>query len=410
MVRYNTVIIGGGAAGLSAAIAARASGCEEVLLLEREPRLGGILRQCIHAGFGLERYREDLTGPEFAVRLIDEVQNTGLEYHLNSLVTHIHPDGTIEVISPERGAYPVKADRFILATGALERTRENQAIAGTRPAGVYTGGQAQQLINIHGLRIGHRVVVQGSGDIGLIISRRLMLEGYEVVRVLERLPVVAGLARNKVLCLEEFDRDVTFRTQVTEIHGRDRVSGVTASKLDAEYYPIPGTEEFIECDTVVFSAGLIPDCRLGSQLGPNSTVPVVPVGNAREIHATADEAARDGENRIHATVDTVIAPESIAELQETNEGLLCVICPKGCILTENDPGCEKGRKYLNEQRTARPRVLTTTAWRDGMRVAVRSRAPIALSEHRDLVQSVQAPVNGHEQLFTFTEIARWREY
>lgn len=410
MVRYGTVVIGGGAAGLSAAIAARTSSCEEVLLLEREPRLGGILRQCIHTGFGLERYREELTGPEFAVRLIDEAEQPGITYHLNALVTHICSDGTIDVVSRERGAYQIQADRIILATGALERTRENMAIAGTRPAGVYTGGQAQQLINIHGLRIGHRVVVQGSGDIGLIISRRLMLEGYDVVRVLERLPVIAGLARNKVLCLEEFDRDVTFHTQVTEIHGKDRVSGVTVSQLDTEYRPVPGTEEHIECDTIVFSAGLIPDRRLVCESVTTSAVPVVPVGNARTIHATADEAARDGENRMRNTVRTVVEPESITEPQVGRDGLLCVICPKGCILTESNPGCQKGKQYLEKQRTARSRVLTTTTWRDGKRLAVRSRAPIALSDHRHLLQSVQASVNGHGRLFAYTEIADRREY
>lgn len=393
--RYDTVVIGGGAAGLSAAIACHTDRRNSVLLVDREPRLGGILRQCIHSGFGLSRYNEDLTGPEFLSRLLDEIAAAGVPSKLNTLVRSISGNGLIEVISPVTGVRLVRADRIILATGAFERTRENLEIAGSRPAGVFTGGQAQQLINLHGLRIGQKVVVQGSGDIGLILTRRLTLEGYDVARVFERLPFVAGLTRNRILCLDEFEHEVEFQKQIVAIHGRLRVQGVTVASCDEQFKTVPGTEEYVGCDTVVLSAGLIPDQHLLEEPGA-CDVPVLPAGNAREIHPTADGAAIDGElvvrsNTIrsdYANISSSSVPDSNGEV-DTEGDVICILCPKGCNLTSDQPQCQHGADYLREQHGKHLRTLTTSLWIGDTRYAVRTKDAIPVREHRSKVREVR---------------------
>jgi len=261
------LVVGGGAAGMAAAAAAASAGAGTVLL-ERDKTLGGVLEQCIHPGFGLHRYREELTGPEFSYRLKEELSGSGAEVLTESMVLEIDPHGPrVKAVSP-KGLKVFRPKAVVWATGARERPLGALRIPGTRPAGIYTAGLAQKLVNIHGLLPGKRAVILGSGDIGLIMARRLHLEGVEVVAVLEIKPFPGGLLRNVVQCLDDFGIPRLRRRRGTEIHGRERLAGVTVVGVDEAGTPLPGTEEFLECDTLVLSVGLIPENRLIEPLVP----------------------------------------------------------------------------------------------------------------------------------------------
>jgi len=263
----DVAVIGSGPAGLTAAIHAHQSGAEKVLLLEREEELGGILKQCIHNGFGLEQFKQDYTGPEYAERLIKELEQTGVQCLLNTLVTDISADRIITALSPEHGALEIRAKSIVLAMGCRERTRPNIGIPGTRPAGIFTAGVAQRFVNIDGYLPGKKVVILGSGDIGLIIARRLTLEGARVVGVFEIMNYPGGLKRNIVQCLHDFDIPLHLSHTVTEIRGRERVEGVIISKVDSDLRPVEGSEQSIECDTLLLSVGLIPENELSKKAG-----------------------------------------------------------------------------------------------------------------------------------------------
>ena len=316
MKQVQLAIIGGGPAGLAAAIAAREKGVEDILIIERDRELGGILNQCIHAGFGLHTFGQELTGPEYAGRFIDRVEQLHIPYLLRTMVLDLSADRVLTITGPETGLIRIQAQAVILAMGCRERPRGALNIPGYRPAGIYSAGTAQRLVNMEGFMPGKDVVILGSGDIGLIMARRMTLEGARVHAVAEVLPYSGGLKRNIVQCLEDFDIPLYLSTTVVDIHGRERLEGVTLARVDAERKPIPGTEKYIPCDTLLLSVGLLPENELSSAAGVRlsgvtggpevtdrlaTSVPgVFACGNVLHVHDLVDfvsqEARKAGEN------------------------------------------------------------------------------------------------------------------
>lgn len=320
MSSYDIVIIGGGPAGLAAAASAKRNGIDSILVLERDRELGGILNQCIHNGFGLHTFKEELTGPEYARRFIDQVLELGIEYKLNTMVMDISADNkgnkNVTAMNREDGLFHIEAKAVILAMGCRERSRGALNIPGYRPAGVYSAGTAQRLVNIEGFMPGKKVVILGSGDIGLIMARRMTLEGAEVKVVAELMPFSGGLKRNIVQCLDDFGIPLKLSHTVVAIKGKERLEGITLAQVDERNKPIPGTEEEYECDTLLLSCGLIPENEIsrsaGVEMNPVTSGPIVnesletnvpgvfACGNVLHVHDLVDyvseEAAAAGRN------------------------------------------------------------------------------------------------------------------
>ncbi len=308
-VFVDVLVIGAGPAGLAAAIAARNAGVESLVVLEREENAGGILRQCIHNGFGLHRFKEELTGPEYAQRDIDEAKRLGIDVRTGVTVLTVSMDKEVTAISRANGLQVFQAKAIILAMGCRERPRGALAIPGTRCSGIYSAGTAQKFVNLEGYMPGRRVVILGSGDIGLIMARRMTLQGAKVLACVELMPYSSGLNRNIVQCLQDYDIPLYLSHTVVDIHGRDRLTGVTVAKVGDDRRPIPGTEIEFDCDTLLLSVGLIPENELsqgaGVQLSPltsgavvddhlETSVPgIFACGNVLHVHDLVDHVSAE---------------------------------------------------------------------------------------------------------------------
>ncbi|MBR1705148.1 MAG: FAD-dependent oxidoreductase [Clostridia bacterium] len=395
----DVLIIGGGPAGLAASIAAHEAGAK-VLLIEREPRLGGILKQCIHDGFGLVRFKEKLSGPEYAERFIDVFREKGIPAMLQTFVTDAKktPEGFETTVVNREGVTLIRSKSIVLATGCRERTAKQVSIHGTRPAGVFTAGTAQNFINLLGERPTKKCVILGSGDIGLIMARRLTLEGAEVLGVYEVKPTPSGLARNIQQCLRDFDIPLHLSHTVTRVFGDDRLTGVEVAKVDEHMKPIPGTEETLDCDALILSVGLIPENEisetLGVKLDPKTRGPlcntdlqtsvpgVFSCGNSLQVFDLVDYVSDSGETAGKSAAayaagtlpqnDKSRAPVPLAEPAKdmAPNQMVCITCPRGCLLTvgRDEEGnltvtgnsCPRGEQFALNEVTAPKRTICST--------------------------------------------------
>lgn len=341
-MKHSLIIIGGGPAGLAAAVSARDNGVEDILILERDRKLGGILNQCIHNGFGLHTFKEELTGPEYADRFVKKVIEYNIAYRLETMVIDVKPHSVTYINSTE-GLVEIEAEAIILAMGCRERARGSLNIPGFRPSGVFSAGTAQRLVNIEGKKVGHRVFILGSGDIGLIMARRMTFEGATVLGVAELMPYSGGLKRNIVQCLDDFDIPLYLSHTVIKIEGKERVEAVTIAQVDAKRTPIPGTEKRFECDTLLLSVGLLPENELSRKADINiSNVTNGPLvdenlttnadgifacGNVLHVHDLVDYVTQE------ATLAGISAAKYLAGNKSENTEVIAISAQEGVRYT-----------------------------------------------------------------------------
>ncbi|MBQ1222843.1 MAG: FAD-dependent oxidoreductase [Oscillospiraceae bacterium] len=398
--KADVAVVGAGPAGLAAAAEAKNNGAPRVVVLERNPSWGGVLNQCIHDGFGLYRYGQELSGPEFAELAALEAENSGAELRFCSTVTNISKNRELTVVSPQ-GLYKIQAGAVVLASGCRERTRGNLMIPGDRPAGIFTAGTAQELINLRGLKIGTRAIILGSGDIGLIVARRLTLMGIKVEAICEAGDHPTGLTRNIVQCARDFGIPILTRTTVSNIIGKDRLSAVELSKTDDNMRPLEGSEkQLIPCDTLILSVGLIPERDLVSSFGetePDGTLKgaegIFLCGNCKKIEQLADMASLSGEaaGRLAAAFAAkkeapsyqAFPPPKLPTGFPAENSVICTGCPRGCCVTLDKEGnasgnfCPRGRVFALEEAKDPKRYLTLSVASDlGKAVSLRSQKPI----------------------------------
>lgn len=386
MQPVDLVIIGGGPAGLAAALAAHKAGVKDIMLLERDFELGGILPQCIHDGFGLFRFGERLTGPEYAQRFIDEVERTNVQVCLDTMVLEITSGRKVWAVNSARGVLEIQAGAIILAMGCRERTRPQVGIPGTRPAGVYTAGTAQRFVNMEGLMPGNRVVILGSGDVGLIMARRLTLEGATVEGVYEVMPSPGGLTRNIRQCLEDFNIPLHLSHTITGVKGRKRVEGVTVARVDENRRPIAATERFVPCDTLILSVGLIPENELslgvGVELDPRTRGPVVnqrmetsvpgifACGNVVHVHDLVDHVSSAGEAAGLGAASFLRGCRSARRVSVAAGENVAYVVPQHLDLCGDDPGCNLLFRVKQPKRDVELRVERDGALLAGRRERV----------------------------------------
>ena len=433
MRECDVLIVGAGPGGMAAAYAAKKLGAGSVVVLERDERAGGILNQCIHNGFGLIRYKSELSGPEYAAKALDEVKTAEAEILCSRHVSDIKPceDTGFRVSAYTRGGieeYHTKA--LVLATGCRERTRGNISIPGSRPAGVFTAGVAQNLVNCRNVMIGKRVVILGSGDIGLIMARRLTLEGAKVLAIVEIMPEPTGLARNVSQCVYDFDIPLYVKTTVSKIIGKKKLEAVELSDLDEKGNVIKGTERYIECDALVLSVGLIPENELASEAGvkllgnnavdtdcylQTSVSGIFSCGNSRHVMDLADYVSEQGELAgRNATHFIKSEPMETWDEEKTNcmkKGfpeaytVTCTICPNGCQVRYDETTgeftgnrCPRGVAFAEKERTNPERTVTTTIRTTNRRkplVAVKTIRPVAKTEMLDVVNKIRGKQIDH---------------
>ncbi len=394
-IRCDVAVIGGGPAGLAAALGAKENGAEKVLIIERDTSLGGILQQCIHPGFGLTRFGEELTGPEYAARYEEKVNLTDIEIMTDAMVLEV--SGNTAICTTTDGLVRVEAGSIVLAMGCRERTRGNIRIPGTRPAGIYTAGAAQRLINRQNYMVGREVVILGSGDIGMIMARRMTLEGAKVRAVVELLPYLAGLTRNRVQCLDDFGIPLLLSHTITRVVGNRRVEGVCVAKVDENKKPIVETEEFYPCDTLLLSVGLLPENELtrgaGIEMNPVTNGPFVnqymqtsnpavfACGNVVHVNDLADNVS--GESAVAGAAAARYARGELASADRTVECIagngVRYVCPHRIALTGEDTEFPLYFRVLSPDRK-----VTLTASVDGKVLAKKKAARVSPGEMEHL--------------------------